>query len=176
MVDYNIDPRRVEPPCLAPERAMLDGWLEYQRATLLLKCNGLEDEQRKRRPVATSLMSLHGLVRHMAEVERNWFQRVLGRRAEVPAIFSTDDDRDADWAPLDAADWAADVTVWQEECERSRVEAAAHTLDHTGFGWRDGKTLEFSLRWIYNHMIEEYARHNGHADLIRELVDGVVGC
>jgi Protein of unknown function (DUF664) len=83
--------------------------------------------------------------------------------------------KDADWAPLDGADWAADLAVWQAECEQSRLTAAAHDLNDTGVAVRGGERAEFSLRWIYNHMIEEYARHNGHADLIRELVDGTVG-
>jgi uncharacterized damage-inducible protein DinB len=165
---------REDPPLTGSERATLEGWLEYHRATLLAKCEGLDDAQRKRRPVATSLMSLHGLVRHMADVERNWFQRALGRRPGVPSIYWTDEAVDADWAPLDDADWAADLAVWQAECATARRCAAAHSLDDAGIGMRGGVLVECSLRWIYNHMIEEYARHNGHADLIRELIDGAV--
>ncbi len=161
-----------DPPPRGDERAMLQGWLEFHRAILLDKCTGLNDEQRKRRPIGTSLMSLHGLIRHAAEVERNWFRRALGGQYEVPGIFLTESSPDADWFPLDGADWSADVATWQAECENSRQTAAAHSLDDTGTGRRGGRRLEFSLRWIYNHMIEEYARHNGHADLIRELIDG----
>jgi hypothetical protein len=91
----------VEPPLVGPERAMLEGWLDYHRAILLAKCAGLDDEQRKRRPVGASLMSLHGLVRHLADVERNWFRRVLQRRPDVPALFLTEDATAADWAPLE---------------------------------------------------------------------------
>jgi len=167
-----IVPEPTEPPLAGPERATLEGWLEYHRATLLLTCDGLNDEQRQRRPVPTSLMSLHGMVRHLADVERTWFQRVLGHTAGLPAIFSTDDAGDADWIPLDRADWAADVGSWHAECRRSRLTAAAHGLDDVGVGVRGGQRVTCSLRWIYNHMIEEYARHNGHADLIRELVAG----
>jgi uncharacterized damage-inducible protein DinB len=165
-----IVPEPTEPPLADPELATLEGWLEYHRATLLLTCDGLTGEQRKRRPVPTSLMSLHGMVRHLADVERTWFQRVLGHSAGLPAIFSTA--ADADWIPLDRADWAADVGSWQAECRRSRLTAAAHGLDDAGVGVRGGQRVTCSLRWIYNHMIEEYARHNGHADLIRELVAG----
>jgi len=149
---------------------MLEGWLEYHRASLLLTCGGLNEEQRKRRPVATSLMSLHGMVRHLADVERNWFQRVLGQPPGLPPIFLSDEASDADWVPLDGADWAADLASWQAECARSRLTAAAHGLADVGIGVRGGRRVTCSLRWIYNHMIEEYARHNGHADLIRELV------
>jgi len=155
---------------------MLEGWLDYHRALLLAKCAGLDDEQRKRRPVATSLMSLHGLVRHLADVERNWFRRVLRRQPGTPALFLTEAAADANWAPLEDADWAADLAAWQDECTAARREAAAHGLDEVFTGPRGGRLVECSLRWIYNHMIEEYAQHNGHADLIRELIDGAVGC
>ena len=153
---------------------MLEGWLDYHRALLLAKCAGLDDEQRKRRPVATSLMSLHGLVRHLADVERNWFRRVLRRQPDMPALFLTEAAADADWAPLEDADWAADLAAWQAECASARQEAAAHDLDEVFTGTRGGRLVDCSLRWIYNHMIEEYAQHNGHADLIRELIDGAV--
>lgn len=171
VVEELHDPRRVDPPFVATERAMLEAWLDFHRVTLLLKCEGLDDEQRKARPVTTSLLSLHGLVRHMAEVERGWFQEVLQRQPDTPNIWADPDRPDSELVPLDGADWEADLAVWQEECERSRQAAAAHQLDDTGL--RGGK--ECSLRWIYNHMIEEYARHNGHADLIREMLDGSVG-
>lgn len=171
MVEELQDPRRVAPPFVATEREMLEAWLDFHRVTLLLKCEGLDDEQRKARPVATSLLSLHGLVRHMAEVERGWFQAVLRRQPDVPHIWADPNRRDSELVPLDDADWPADLRTWQDECEQSRQTAAAYQLDDTG--WRGGQ--ECSLRWIYNHMIEEYARHNGHADLIRELLDGAVG-
>jgi uncharacterized damage-inducible protein DinB len=171
MVGELTDPRRTEPTFLLPEREMLDGWLEFHRMTLLLKCEGLDDAQRKVRPVATSKLSLHGLVRHMAEVERNWFTRVFLRDPDAPFIWYDPAHEDSEMVPLDRADWEADLSAWQEECERSRLAAAGRDLDDTGL--RRGEPC--SLRWIYTHMIEEYARHNGHADLIRELVDGSVG-
>ncbi len=150
---------------------MLEAWLDFHRATLLLKCEGLNDEQRKRRPVTTSKLSLHGIVRHMVAVERNWFTRVLLRAPETPYIFVDPTVDDSELLPLDDADWDSDLAAWQAECEASRANAAEHDLDDTGL--RHGKPC--SLRWIYVHMIEEYARHNGHADLIRELIDGAVG-
>jgi uncharacterized damage-inducible protein DinB len=172
MVADLSDPRRTDPPYILPERAMLDAWLEYHRMTLLFKCEGLDDVARKARPVPTSRLSLHGLVRHMAEVERNWFRRVLLRQPAVAPIWFDPAVDDSELVPLDDADWDADVAVWQAECEHSRSAAAGHDLDDTGL--RRGEPC--SLRWIYNHMIEEYARHNGHADLIREMIDGSVGC
>jgi uncharacterized damage-inducible protein DinB len=171
MVEEIDDPRRHDPGFLLGERAMLEAWLEFHRVTLLIKCEGLDDSGRKARPVATSKLSLHGIVRHMAEVERNWFRRVLGRDPETPPIWYDPAVEDSELVPLDDADWEDDRAAWLVECDSSREAAAAHQLDDTGL--RRGH--ECSLRWIYVHMIEEYARHNGHADLIRELVDGSVG-
>jgi hypothetical protein len=171
MVEDLVDERRTEPPFLLADRQMLDAWLEFHRTTLLLKCEGLDDARRKARPVPTSNLSLHGLVRHMAEVERNWFSRVLLSAPHTPHIWYDPAVEDSDLVPLDDADWAADLAAWQAECETSRRNAADRDLAAAGL--RGGERV--SLRWIYVHMIEEYARHNGHADLIRELVDGAVG-
>src|SRR6266566_9345216 len=124
------------------------------------------------RPVATSWLSLHGLVRHMAEVERSWFRRVLQREPGAPYIWFDPAIEDSEMVPLDGAVWETDLAAWQAECEASRKAAAARSLNDTGLT-RSGEPC--SLRWIYIHMIEEYARHNGHADLIRELTDGAVG-
>ncbi|HEX5365964.1 MAG TPA: DinB family protein [Acidimicrobiales bacterium] len=171
MVDDLTDPRRVEPDYLLPERRMLEAWLEFHRTTLLLKCEGLTDADRKRRPVPTSQLSLHGLLRHMAEVERGWFRQTLLGEADAPGIWRDPATEDGELVPLDDADWAADLAAWEAEVRASRQAAASRQLDDTGP--RSGEPC--SLRWIYVHMIEEYARHNGHADLIRELVDGEVG-
>jgi len=171
MVEDLADPRRTEPPYLLPEREMLERWLEFHRTTLLLKCEGLDDAQRKARPVPTSNLSLHGLMRHCAEVERNWFRRALLKELDAPPIWFDPAVEDSELVPLDDADWEADLAAWKAECDSSRAVAARFDLDHEGL--RHGEPV--SLRWIYNHMIEEYARHNGHADLIRELVDGQVG-
>ncbi len=171
MIEDLSDPRRAEPPYVLGERAMLEAWLEFHRTTLLMKCEGVDDESRKARPIPTSNLSLHGLVRHMAEVERGWFQRTLMCDASVTYIWPDPDNEDRELVPLDDADWATDLAIWERECDVSRGAAADHDLDDVGV--RDGQPC--SLRWIYVHMIEEYARHNGHADLIRELVDGEVG-
>jgi uncharacterized damage-inducible protein DinB len=171
MVDSMKAPDRVDPDFALGERQMLEAWLEYHRVTLELKCESLDDAGRKARPVSSSNLSLHGLVRHMAEVELNWFHRVLLEEPETPPIWYDPAIDDSELVPLDDADWDADLARWREECDASRSAAAGFGLDHTGL--RRGKPC--SLRWIYVHMIEEYARHNGHADLIRELVDGAVG-
>jgi len=170
MVEDLADPRRSEPGYVADERSMLEAWLEFHRTTLELKCEALTPPARKARPVATSKLSLHGLVRHMAEVERNWFQRALLGHDEIEDLYPGPDE-DPELVPLDDADWDDDLAAWRGECAASRAAAGAHQLDDVGT--RDGKPC--SLRWIYVHMIEEYARHNGHADLIREMVDGSVG-
>ena len=171
MVEDLIDPRRSEPTYVLQERDMLEGWLEFHRATLMLKCEGVSDADRKARPIPTSKLSLHGLLRHMAEVERGWFRRTLLREPDTPPIWYDPAVEDSELIPLDDADWDSDLATWLEECERSRVAAADLALDDTGL--RQGEPV--SLRWIYVHMIEEYSRHNGHADLIREMVDGSVG-
>ncbi|MDE3064646.1 MAG: DinB family protein [Acidobacteriota bacterium] len=172
MVGDLQDQRRTEPAFQLEEREMLEGWLEYHRVTLVLKCEGLDDAARKTRPVATSMLSLHGLLRHMAEVERYWFGRVLSGQSELPYIWADPDVDDSEFVPLDNADWEDDLAAFHVECDASRDAASRHSLDDTG----PHRMGPCSLRWIYAHMIEEYARHNGHADLIREMVDGSVGC
>jgi uncharacterized damage-inducible protein DinB len=171
MVGELESPGRSEPAFGLPERQMLEEWLEFHRATLELKCQGLDDTQRKARPVATSLLSLHGLVRHMAEVERQWFRQVLLDDHDAPGIWFDESIEDSELVPLDDADWASDLEAFHVECEASRRAAAGKDLDHAGSHTEGPCTL----RWIYVHMIEEYARHNGHADLLRELIDGQVG-
>ncbi|MCU1492681.1 MAG: hypothetical protein JWO62_445 [Acidimicrobiaceae bacterium] len=172
MVEELQDTRRQEPAFDLGEREMLEGWLEYHRTTLLLKCEGLDDAGRKARPVTTSKLSLHGLVRHMAEVEQLWFGRVLLGDTATKPFWSDPAIEDSELAPLEGAGWEADLATWQGACETSRDVAASRDLNDTG----DRRGKPCSLRWIYLHMIEEYARHNGHGDLIRELVDGSVGC
>jgi hypothetical protein len=165
------DPRRAEPAFVQGERDMLEAWLEFHRTTLLVKCEGVTDAQRKRRPIPTSRLSLHGLVRHAAEGERNWFQRNLLRHTDAPFIWADAAVDDREFGPLDDADWPTDRDRWMIECASSRAAAARFELDDVGL--RHGHPC--SLRWIYVHAIEEYARHNGHADLIREMLDGHVG-
>ena len=172
MVEDLVSERRMEPNFTLGERDMLEGWLEFHRVTLELKCEGLTNEQRKLRPVATSRLSLHGLVRHMAEVEQNWFVRVLDGQTSLAHIWADLEIEDSELFPLDDANWEADLEKYRQQCDVSRRIASTRSLDDTGM--RRGEPC--SLRWIYTHMIEEYARHNGHADLIRELIDGAVGC
>ncbi|MGP3949953.1 DinB family protein [Streptomyces sp. 7N604] len=164
------------PPPHADERAMLESWLEFHRATLALKCAGLDDRQLRLAPVAPSPMTLLGLVQHMAEVERNWFQRVFAGR-DVPPVYEGGKGDGFALAPDRGIDEA--LAVWRAEVARSRELIAASSLDDSGklseqeagHVGDDG----VSLRWILVHMIEEYARHNGHADLLRESIDGVTG-
>ena len=151
---------------------MLDGWLDWHRQTLLHKCAGLTSGQLKQRAVEPSSLSLLGLVRHMAEVERSWFRRRLhGERIDF--IYVVPEDEDAEFNRVDSADAEADLATYQREVEAARAAAAGMSLDATFFHPRHKQ--EMSLRWIYVHMIEEYARHNGHADLLRERVDGATG-
>ncbi|QFZ19407.1 DinB family protein [Saccharothrix syringae] len=154
------------------ERALLVDSLAVQRATLEIKCSGLGAEAMARRSAEPSALSLLGLVRHLADVERRWFRRVLAGR-DAPPRFSSASDPDGDFdgatpAGVDEA-WAA----WREEVAFAEGFAARATdLGVTGEDeWR-GKV---SLRWVLVHLVEEYARHNGHADLLRERIDGAVG-
>ncbi len=161
---------RTEPPFILPEREMLEAWLEYHRATLLWKCEGLKPDELRQRSVPPSSMSLLGLVRHMSEVERAWFRRGLAGE-DAPGIYFSDTNPDGDFDDVDTADLESDFACFREECERARKIASSLALDDTGT--KHGKPVP--LRWVYVHMIEEYARHNGHADLLRETIDGAVG-
>ncbi|MFD8969690.1 DinB family protein [Streptomyces sp. NPDC059568] len=166
---------RTEPSTVAGEREMLEGWLDYHRETLAVKCAGLTEEQLREASVPPSELSLLGLVRHMAEVERAWFRRTLSDEQAGP-IYYSDADPDGDFHPGEDDTWDEAYTTWQAEIARARELAAPHSLDHPGAGRRHRTTGEpYNLRWIYTHMIEEYARHNGHADLIRERIDGATG-
>ena len=132
----------------------------------------------KTRPVASSWLSLQGIVRHMADTERNWFGRILSGQPEIPPLFSAPSTPPAGPAPsdiahwaLDDAVWADDLATWQAQCAASRNVAAAHELDDAG----EFRGKSIVLRSVYLQMIQEYARHNGHADLVRELIDGTTG-
>lgn len=164
---------RVRPPNVADERASLDAWLDYHRATLLMKCTGLTAEQLRRRAVPPSTLSLHGLVRHMAEVERSWFQRRVAGR-DVPFLYcDAESNADGDFDDVDTADAETDFVTFGVEVDAARAVTADRSLDETFFHERLG--VDLGLRWVYLHMIEEYARHNGHADLLRERIDGTRG-
>jgi uncharacterized damage-inducible protein DinB len=172
MMELDQDPREGG-TSLGDERATLTEFLRCQRLTLQLKCEGLDAEQLARRSVEPSTMSLLGLLRHMAEVERGWFRRRFAGE-DVPKRYQSDDEPDGDFdgavpdqAVVDEA-WAA----WREEV--SFAEEFTRDTD-LGFVGHTGDGTPISLRELLVHMIEEYARHNGHADLLRERIDGRLG-
>lgn len=165
---------RIDPAFDAPEREMLEQWLEFHRATLAMKCDGVEPRSRlAERSVPPSTMSLLGLVRHMAEVERSWFRRVLAGEDAPPLYYERETNPDGDFDDVDGADPDEAFATWEAECERARAIAAGMGLDDLAAQRRPGDHV--TLRWVLVHMIEEYARHNGHADLLRERIDGVTG-
>jgi uncharacterized damage-inducible protein DinB len=162
---------RPEPPHVAGEAETVGGFLDFQRATLLWKLEGLDDEQ-LRRAMVPSGTSLLGIVKHLAYVERGWFQRVwAGQEISVPW---TEEDPDADWR-IEPDETTQDVlALYEGECARSReIVAAAASLDEVVVHprWKE----ELSRRWILTHMLEETARHVGHADILREQLDGATG-
>jgi uncharacterized damage-inducible protein DinB len=164
---------RIDPPFVADERPMLDAWLDFHRRTLLWKCEGLRDEQLKTRSVEPSSLSLLGLVRHMAEVERGWFRRFAG--VDYTPIYDSDGDDEPDFDDVDTADVAADFATFRAEVDACRELVAGRDLDDVQTYSRGSSRTDISLRWVLTHMIEEYARHNGHADLLRERIDGAIG-
>jgi uncharacterized damage-inducible protein DinB len=165
-----MDDQRTKPPRIADERATLTGFLQHQRETLVMKCAGLTAGQLRERAVPPSELSLLGLVRHMAEVERSWFRKVMN--GEDVGCRWTRESGECAAFDVEGADPDEAFAAWHEECERARaVVDAAESFDVIGHH-RHG---EVSLRHVLTHMIEEYARHNGHADLLRERIDGVTG-
>ncbi|MEU6473177.1 DinB family protein [Streptomyces massasporeus] len=165
---------RREPATTADERTMLEGWLDYHRQTLAWKCEGLTDAQLRTAAVEPSELSLMGLVRHMAEVERGWFRNVLTAEGAGP-IYFTDEDPDGEFHLSESDTWEEAYATWQSEIETARRNAARFGLNDITEGKHRRTGERFNLRWLYTHMIEEYARHNGHADLLRERVDGATG-
>ncbi|WP_433327155.1 DinB family protein [Spirillospora sp. CA-294931] len=165
------DPR-VAPPGVGGERELLASVLDWQRATFELKCAGVPRERLSEATVPPSSLTLHGLVRHLAGVERWWF-RVQFAGEDVPLPYYSDDDPDQDFESL-GGDPEEAFATWREECRRSReIVASAASLDETGTRRRTGEPI--SLRAIMVDLIAEYARHNGHADLLRERIDGRSG-
>jgi hypothetical protein len=159
---------RVEPGRVGDERGMLEAWLDYYRASLLFKCTGLTAEQLIVRSCEPSPLSLAGLIRHMTEMERAYAHRLADRA--TPLLYCTDDDPDGDIESVTAEQAMADMQVLIDHAARSREIMAGHQLDDTF-----GTTWTYSLRWSYHYLIKEYARHLGHADLLRERIDGVTG-
>ena len=163
------DERRFPPP-VSGERATLQGFLDYHRDTLMWKCAGLTHEQLRSRPLPSTNLSLLGLVRHLADVERSWFRRRVSGE-DAPPIYYTEQDQDRDIDPPADADPDADFAVWRAEVAACDTALRDRGLDDTFAAWWGTA----SVRWLYGHMIEEYARHNGHADLLRASLDGVTG-
>jgi uncharacterized damage-inducible protein DinB len=166
--------KRSEPPLVTGEREALESWLDYERETLLLKCSGLTAEQLKLRPVPPSGLSLLGLVRHMTDVERWWFG-VHAANQDLDPLYYSDTDLNGDFDNLDNADARDCLDGFRREVSESRAWVRDLDLDHVVPSHADHPERVRNLRWIYVHMIEEYARHNGHADLLRERIDGVTG-
>jgi hypothetical protein len=144
----------------ADERALLDGWLEYYRDTLRHKCAGVRPDQLAARSCPPSTMSLAGLVRHLTEMERAYVHRLAERG--LPPRYVTDERPDGDFDDARSETVAEDLRIFDEHCARSRQILADRPLDDT-------------LRWTYLYLVKEYARHLGHADLLRERIDGTVG-
>jgi uncharacterized damage-inducible protein DinB len=165
---------RVEPERIAGERESLEQWLDFHRDTLLSKCAGLTEDQLKVRSVPPSALSLLGLVRHMVEVERWWFRMHAGGE-QIAWEYCGDDNESADFDDLDDADAAAGLETYRREIDAARAAVQGKGLADVVASRGDHPDRTRDIRWIYQHMIEEYARHNGHADLIRECIDGVVG-
>jgi uncharacterized damage-inducible protein DinB len=163
---------RTDPPLVGDERATLEGFLDYHRETLMWKCSGLSAEQLRIRNIEPSTMSLLGLVRHMTDVERSWFRRRIAGE-EIDLLYSNEADWDGDFNGVDDADAEADFAAYRAELEAVRAAVKGRSLDDTFVHPRFNE--EQSVRWVYVHMIEEYARHNGHADLLRERIDGETG-
>jgi hypothetical protein len=156
-------------PLAGDERAMLEGWLEWQRTTLLRKCAGLTGEQLARRAVPPSDLSLLGLIRHASKAERLWFRQRVGGE-DLPRIYPAGE---ADIHGATASGAEADYQALLAERQACRRVAAWAGLDDEFIAESWGRRV--SVRWVYLHMIEEYARHNGHADFLRERIDVVTG-
>ncbi|GAA3242100.1 DinB family protein [Actinocorallia longicatena] len=171
-LDPGATTERPDPPLIADERTMLRGFLDHHRATLAWKCDGLTDAQLREQASPPSTLSLLGLVRHMAEVERTWFRKVAGGE-DLPNVWSHADDYQTAYDATGSTRAEA-FAAWNTEVEHARrIEREAPSLDVVVHNPRWNRDV--NLRLVMLHLIHEYARHNGHADLIREGVDGTVG-
>jgi uncharacterized damage-inducible protein DinB len=172
-VDPKEDPRN-SISLMGDERSTLVSQLQWERITIELKCAGLDAADLARRPVESSSMSLLGIIRHLAEVERRWFRRWMAGEDAPPHFYSeTDPEGDFEGADPDPDVVAESFKVWRDEIAMSdRIIAEAPDLDFVG-------TIEYqgqaTLRDAIVHVIQEYARHVGHADLFREMMDGRIG-
>jgi uncharacterized damage-inducible protein DinB len=167
-----VSVERIPPPLVAGEREMTRAFLDYHRATLAMKCEGLPDDELRRRSMPPSTLTLQGLLQHMAEVERTWFRRVINGE-DIPMIWSSSGDFQ-DAFDVSSVSSAEAFATWNQEVAHSRrIELDAPSLDVTGYFPRWGEDV--SLRLVMLHLIHEYARHSGHADFLREGIDGTVG-
>ncbi|GGN01529.1 mini-circle uncharacterized 19.1 kDa protein [Lentzea pudingi] len=158
----------IEEPLLGAERPMLEAWLDRHRATFLANCAGLSGDQLATVSTPPSNMTLLGLIRHLSDVERMWFRvRLAGQ--DVKTRYSAPGEWNDGFENLDPARAETEYAELLAEMAESRAAAAGRDLDDTFVHERQG---EISVRWLYIHLIEEYAQHNGHADLIRERIDG----
>lgn len=165
---------RTDGPMTGGERAVLDHWLDLYRESVLLKIAGLDAEQLAYRALAPCSLSLLGVVRHLTEVEAYWLRVVLLDEQDVPDYYCTPQSPDRDFLEAGPATAAADVAAYQAELLLTRANAAGwNDLDVPVRGLRKGRPV--NLRWILTHLIEEYARHLGHMDLLREAIDGRTG-
>ena len=171
--DNGTSSERIEPDTVPTERTALDQFLDYFRDTLLSKVAGLDTEQARREACPPSTLNLLGVVRHMADVERYWFRNVLIGDPIRPQFY-TEADPDLDMQPPPGASLDEAVAALRAEIVIARANADEIELDTLAAHFRGG-TADGNLRWIMVHMIEEYARHCGHADLLREALDGQTG-
>lgn len=163
---------RIDPPFTGDERTLLDGFLDYHRQTVAVKVEGLSEVDVRRAPLSTSpLMSPIRLVRHLTWVERYWFDNTLAGLDFEPPWSDENPDGDFDVAPEESM--AEVLAEYAEQCARSRYLACGLSLDAVAARPRGDASV--NLRWILIHMVEEVARHNGHLDAIRELIDGTTG-
>ncbi|HEX5405839.1 MAG TPA: DinB family protein [Pseudonocardiaceae bacterium] len=159
-------------PLTGDERSTLIAFLDWHRATFELKCSGVAEDRLSDKSIEPSNLSMHGILRHLTGCERWWFGMQFAGE-DLPMLYYSDDDPDQDFDSLDG-DFGEALAAWRAECDRSRtIVAGVSTLEQTGTRFRDGAA--FSLRYLLVQMIAEYARHNGHADLLRERIDGAAG-
>lgn len=159
---------REEPAADADERTLLVGWLEFHRATLARKCAGVSDDALRHRALPPSTLSLIGLVRHLTEIERLYIRHGFAGEPIAPLLYVTDAEPDGDFDLRD--DVRGSLAAWREHVAASRAHVAA-APDLDARGTRSPETL----RWVLAKVVQEYARHNGHADLLREALDGATG-
>jgi uncharacterized damage-inducible protein DinB len=176
MTEPEVTDERVDPPGQADEATLLHGFLDYHRDTLFMKAAGLDQSQLAQR-LSPSAVTIAGLLKHMALVEDNWFSVILHGNEDALPWRDIDWESDPDWEWRTAAEDDPDElrAMLRDAVDRSRELTAGVSLDAPSKRLRSFTGEPVSLRWIILHMIEEYARHNGHADLVRESIDGVVG-